>query len=123
MSLQCWKCGATLTVLLPLSRTETCPSCHADLHTCRMCRHYDAGRAKQCRELAAEPVSDKPRQFLRLVCAAPGCLSRRRAAVAQSNRSALDALFTHGQAGFAQIKTRAQAKPQLQRNLPGLAAH
>lgn len=94
MSLQCWKCGATLTVLLPLSRTETCPSCRADLHTCRMCRHYDAGRAKQCRELAAEPVSDKTRaNFCGWFVPRPDAYRGGGAAVVQSNRSALEALF------------------------------
>ena len=94
MSLQCWKCGATLTVLLPLSRTETCPSCRADLHTCRMCRHYDAGRAKQCRELAAEPEADKTRaNFCGWFVPRPDAYRGGGAAVAQSNRSALDALF------------------------------
>jgi hypothetical protein len=62
MSLQCWKCGASLAgVLMPLGRREICPSCHAELHVCRMCRHYDARRAGQCRELAADQVSDKTR--------------------------------------------------------------
>ena len=62
MSLQCWKCGASLAgVPLPLGRREVCPSCQAELHVCRMCRHYDARRAGQCRELAADEVKNKTR--------------------------------------------------------------
>ncbi len=95
MSLQCWKCGATLTVLLPLSRTDTCPSCRAALHACRMCRHFDAGRARQCRELAAERVLDKVRAN---VCGwfvpRPDAYRGGGAAVAQSNCSPLDALVS-----------------------------
>ena len=94
MSLQCWKCGATRAVLLPLSRTETCPSCRADLHACRMCRHFDAGRAKQCRELAAEPEPDKTRaNFCGWFVPRPDAYRGGGAAVAQSSRPALEALF------------------------------
>jgi hypothetical protein len=94
MSLQCWKCGAALALLLPLSRTETCPSCRADLHACRMCRHFDAGRAKQCRELAAEPEPDKTRaNFCGWFVPRPDAYRGGGAVVAQSNRSALEALF------------------------------
>jgi len=60
MSLVCWKCGASLAgMLLPLSRREACPSCRTDLHVCRLCRHFDAHRAGQCREPAAERVKNK----------------------------------------------------------------
>ncbi|OYW36054.1 MAG: hypothetical protein B7Z35_13705 [Hydrogenophilales bacterium 12-61-10] len=94
MSLQCWKCGATLALLLPLSRTETCPSCRADLHACRMCRHFDAGRARQCRELAAEPPADKARaNFCGWFVPRPDAYRGGGAAVVQLNRSALEALF------------------------------
>ncbi len=95
MSLQCWKCGASLAgVLLPLARTETCPSCRADLHVCRMCRHFDASRAEQCRELTAERVADKARaNFCGWFVPRPEAYAGGGAAMAQANRSALDALF------------------------------
>lgn len=58
----CWKCGNLLEVIhLPLSRTEECPSCSADLHVCRMCRFYDPGVGDACREPVAERVTDKTR--------------------------------------------------------------
>lgn len=58
----CWKCGSPLQeVPLPLGRRSDCPICHAELHVCRMCRHYDTAKAKHCREPVAEPVQDKTR--------------------------------------------------------------
>jgi hypothetical protein len=95
MSLQCWKCGASLAGLpLPLGRRAVCPSCRADLHACRLCRHYDARRAGQCRELAADRVADKTRAndcgwFVPQQDAYQGG----GAAMAQGRRGALDALF------------------------------
>ncbi len=61
-SATCWKCGADKTgILLPLSRTETCDLCGADLHVCRMCRFYDTSVSNACREPVAERVTDKAR--------------------------------------------------------------
>jgi hypothetical protein len=58
--LVCWKCGANLKALpLPLSRRAECLACGAELHVCRLCRHYDTGKAKHCRELAADEVKNK----------------------------------------------------------------
>jgi ribosome-binding protein aMBF1 (putative translation factor) len=58
----CWRCGATLQdVPLPLGRRAECPACHAELHVCRMCRHYDTRKAKHCRETAAEEIREKTR--------------------------------------------------------------
>lgn len=58
----CWKCGANLkAVPLPYGRRAECPACHAELHACRMCRHYAPGKAKQCMEPMAEAVGDKTR--------------------------------------------------------------
>ena len=60
--LGCWKCGASLAALsLPLSRTDECRACRAQLHVCRMCRFYDAGKAKSCAEPVADEVQDKTR--------------------------------------------------------------
>ncbi len=61
-TLLCWKCGASLKALpLPLGRRAECLACHAELHVCRMCRHHDTSKAKQCREPMAEEVKDKTR--------------------------------------------------------------
>jgi len=95
MSLQCWKCGASLAgVPLPLGLRESCPSCHAELHVCRMCRHYDPRRAAQCRELAADPVSDKVRaNGCGWFVPRPDAYQGGGAAIAHNSRAALDALF------------------------------
>ena len=59
-SFTCWKCGNTLIdVILPMSRQETCISCTADQHVCKMCIFYDGRGA--CDEEHAEDVSDKER--------------------------------------------------------------
>ena len=58
----CWKCGRVQDdLLLPLSRTEQCHNCGADLHVCRMCRFYDTSVSNACREPVADFVSDKTR--------------------------------------------------------------
>ena len=60
--LVCWKCGASLADLsLPLSRTDECRFCRAQLHVCRMCRFYDTSKAKSCAEPIADEVQDKTR--------------------------------------------------------------
>jgi len=94
VELYCWKCGAALDALpQPLGRRAECPSCHAELHVCRLCRHYDTAKAKQCREMAADVVRDKTRanfcEWFQPTSARPGQSS----ATAASPRSELDKLF------------------------------
>jgi hypothetical protein len=38
-----------------------CGNCGIELHVCRMCVHFDAGVARQCREDDAEDVHEKER--------------------------------------------------------------
>jgi hypothetical protein len=97
MSLVCWKCGASLAGMpLPLSRRDTCPSCRVDLHVCKLCRHYDAHRAGQCRELAADRVADKTRvNDCGWFVPRPEAYRGGGAVMAQPGRSALDALFSN----------------------------
>jgi len=95
MSLICWKCGASLAGMpLPLARRDRCPSCRADLHVCRLCRHHDPRRAGQCRELAAERVADKQRAN---DCGGfvprPDAYQGGGAVMAQASRGALDGVF------------------------------
>lgn len=62
VSATCWRCGEEQTeILLPLSRTEVCGACSADLHVCRMCRFYDTSVGNACREPVADHVADKTR--------------------------------------------------------------
>jgi len=112
MSLVCWKCGASLAgMLLPLSRHETCPSCRAELHVCKLCRHYDAHRAGECRELAAERVADKTRtNDCGWFVPRPEAYKGGGAPMAQASRSALDALFGE-KSGGKQPGGEASAQP------------
>ena len=58
----CWKCGASLEDLpRPFGRRDECPACRADLHVCRMCRHYDPRVSRACREPVAGEVKEKDR--------------------------------------------------------------
>ena len=60
--LVCWQCGASLKAQpMPLGRRAECLASGAELHVCRLCRHYDTGKAKQCRERAADEVRNKTR--------------------------------------------------------------
>jgi hypothetical protein len=81
-----------------------------------MCRHYDAHRSGQCRELAAERVADKTRVndcgwFVPRLEAYKGG----GAAMAQASRGTLDALFViqagANQAGAEQAGGGESAKP------------
>lgn len=89
----CWKCNASLDDLpQPLSRRAECPTCNAELHVCRQCRHFDTAKAKQCRELAADEVGNKTRaNFCEWFQARTGAWSG--SASAGGSRAALDALF------------------------------
>jgi hypothetical protein len=59
----CWHCAAEIP--LPsgqrVGMRDACPSCDADLHACRNCRHYDPAAHHECRENQAEWVRDKDR--------------------------------------------------------------
>lgn len=91
----CWKCGASLAdVPRPFGRRAVCPACRAELHVCRMCRHHDTAKAKQCRERAAEEVGDKTRaNFCEWFQVAGGPASAPDQDAAATARAALDDLF------------------------------
>ena len=58
----CWRCANPLGELpRPVPRAETCRSCGADLHVCRMCRFHDPTNSRGCRELVADDVRDRER--------------------------------------------------------------
>ncbi|PYV18739.1 MAG: hypothetical protein DMG21_04045 [Acidobacteria bacterium] len=61
MQIGCWKCGKLIDLASGgrvLAR-DTCPACHAVLHACRNCMHYDPAKHNQCAETRAEWVRDK----------------------------------------------------------------
>lgn len=92
--LVCWRCGASLAALtLPLSRTDSCRACRAEVHVCRMCRFYDTRKAKSCAEPVADEVGDKERaNFCGYFEAAAGRYTPT-AAVTDKGKDALEALF------------------------------
>ncbi len=100
-SLVCWKCGADIEELpQPLSRLAECPACRTELHVCRLCRFYDTGVAKHCREPIAEEVKDKQRaNFCDYFEAQPDAYRAPDEAAAGAARAELDALF--GEEGSA----------------------
>lgn len=56
----CRACGAPVSAEKIL-RTDECPACGGDLHSCRNCRHFNPKVHNQCEEPVAEWVSDKER--------------------------------------------------------------
>ena len=59
--IMCWKCGTELDFAPPVSRSEQCPSCGADVRCCLNCLFYEKGAPYDCRESIEEPVTDKER--------------------------------------------------------------
>jgi hypothetical protein len=57
----CHSCKKELTISRSIGRREVCPSCGADMRCCLNCRFYDPAVSKQCRETAAELVTEKSR--------------------------------------------------------------
>jgi len=93
--IQCWKCGAALAALaLPFGRTERCRACGADLHACKLCRHYTPRLPAQCDEPTIEEVRDKERaNFCDHYLPVAGAWKGGTSAQADAARAALDKLF------------------------------
>ena len=91
----CWQCGASLAELsLPLSRTDYCRQCRAELHVCKLCRFFDVTVAKQCREPIAEEVRDKQRaNYCDYFSPRNDAYVPPATAAVQQSRAQLDALF------------------------------
>jgi predicted RNA-binding Zn-ribbon protein involved in translation (DUF1610 family) len=54
---RCTSCGA---VLMPgFDAAGECPRCHAALHSCKQCVHFDTGRQFECTQPIPERVSKK----------------------------------------------------------------
>jgi len=94
-NLACYRCGESLAALpLPLSRRDQCPACSADLHVCRMCRHFDRSVPRQCREDGAEDVTEKERpNFCDWFQPSAHAFDPNRKVEADAARDALAALF------------------------------
>ena len=55
----CWKCGTEYKLPGMPGRSESCPTCGADLRVCLNCISYDPRVAQQCRDRRADPVDEK----------------------------------------------------------------
>ena len=55
----CWSCGKITDITGRVMRSDCCDSCHANLRSCRGCRHFDPTRRYQCRETIDSPVAMK----------------------------------------------------------------
>ncbi len=91
----CYRCGESLAALsLPLSMRDQCPECSADIHVCKMCRHYDPRVVRQCREDGAEDVKEKERPgFCDWFEPNENAFDPGRKSESDAAKTALDALF------------------------------
>ncbi len=55
----CHSCGKEIQTANKISRRDTCPVCHADLHCCLNCAFFDISAPKRCSEPVAEMIKDK----------------------------------------------------------------
>lgn len=58
---KCFQCGKELVFATVPGRRDECPSCGADVHSCRNCRHYDKNAYNECREPQADVVKERDR--------------------------------------------------------------
>src|SRR6185312_15418691 len=85
---------------LPLRRLEECPSCHSELHVCRLCVEYDTSKAKHCREPTAEEVRDKEHaNFCDFFKPRPNAWTPPNTGEVSRSKSELEALFGQKDAG------------------------
>jgi hypothetical protein len=56
------RCAVCGTVLTALADDGQCPKCGLDLHSCKMCAHFDPGSRFECRQSIPERVSPKDRR-------------------------------------------------------------
>lgn len=61
IELSCFSCGKPLQFVDRVGLREECPHCHADVHVCRNCHHYDPKVYNECKETSAEVVREKDR--------------------------------------------------------------
>ena len=60
-SIQCFNCEEqlNLTANSKVLKNDECPSCYADLHSCKMCNFYDIKSYNECRETNADRIVEK----------------------------------------------------------------
>ena len=57
--LRCSLCGALIPPPLEISNDSQCPKCHADLRSCKNCRHFDTSAQFECTQPILERVTKK----------------------------------------------------------------
>lgn len=99
-SIVCYRCGESLAALsLPFSRQDVCPACENYLHVCKMCRYFDPGVPRQCREDDAEDVTEKERlNFCDYYSPSEQAFDATRKSESDVARAQLDSLFGDGDA-------------------------
>jgi hypothetical protein len=55
----CHVCKNELKLIGVPTRSDVCPHCDADVHSCLNCHNYDPSAHNRCREPQAEWVSDR----------------------------------------------------------------
>ncbi len=62
---RCALCGASVRSEIGITEDSQCPRCHADLHSCKNCLHFDPASYYEC----TEPIPERiPRKDLRNQC-------------------------------------------------------
>jgi hypothetical protein len=54
---KCSACGAPVAASIRLD--SSCPKCHCDLHTCRLCTYFDPGARFECRKPITVKIVNK----------------------------------------------------------------
>ncbi len=57
----CWKCGQEIKEE-SISRSDECPKCGTDLHSCKNCLYFSPGSHYDCHEDIDELVKDKEKR-------------------------------------------------------------
>ncbi len=88
----CWSCRTARELDGRVNRGDACPTCRADMRSCKNCTFYDVTAHHDCREPTAEWVADKERGNF---CGyfEPGGKRIDAAAEVASAKAKLDALF------------------------------
>lgn len=98
--LVCWHCGRNLDdIPRPIRPSMRCPGCRMDLHTCRMCRHYNTRYIGDCAHDKADKVLDKQQaNYCTYFTPRPDAHSPQENEAAEDAKAKLAALFGEGDA-------------------------
>jgi hypothetical protein len=89
----CWKCGEEIKNEKIL-RTDECPVCKADLHSCRNCIFFEEGAHYDCRETVEENVVQKEKANFCDYFKPQRIFSKSSSAKAEQAKKAFDVLFS-----------------------------